>query len=526
MEKTKYLGMLGILALIFLSSCANSIQSSQNNGMMNGGMMGNGNRGSAAKTTLFERGIDGLSLAEKTEISEIQNEQTFQMTAMPVVKSINGNSIRTYAYNGQLPGPLIKVKQGSSIYVNFTNNIDMETTIHWHGLRHDYKFDGVVGISQDAVKPKENFLYKLSFPDAGIFWYHPHVREDLQQELGLYGNIIVEPKDESYFNKADREIALLLDDILMSGNDSVSFDKNRANFAMMGRFGNVMLLNWETEYSIDVNLEENVRFYLTDASNTRPYNFAIRGHKLKLVGVDIGKIANEKIVDSVVISPGERYIIEVLFDKEGTYEIQNKNPYKTYKLGTINVKQSGIQNNESIGKSENTQTKDEVESFKKYFDSKPDYEFELILEGMMQGGVSMGNSEPIEWESSGHNAMMNGMSTSDNFKWIIKDAKTGKENLDINYKVKKGDVKKIRLVNSKDSMHPMQHPMHLHGQRFLVLSVDGKLNDDLGWKDTVLVPSGSNVDILVDFSNPGEWMMHCHISEHLESGMMTMFTVV
>jgi len=126
----------------------------------------------------------------------------------------------------------------------------------------------------------------------------------------------------------------------------------------------------------------------------------------------------------------------------------------------------------------------------------------------------------------GHNAMMNSMSTSKNVKWIIKDEKTGKINMENNYHVKVGDVKKIRFVNSRNSMHSMQHPMHLHGQRFLVLSVDGKQNEKLAWKDTVLVPAGKTVDILVEFSNPGEWVMHCHIAEHLEAGMMTQFTVV
>ena len=97
--------------------------------------------------------------------------------------------------------------------------------------------------------------------------------------------------------------------------------------------------------------------------------------------------------------------------------------------------------------------------------------------------------------------------------------------MDINYKVKKGEIKKIQIFNNPKSMHPMQHPIHIHGQRFLVLSVDGRENENLAWKDTVLVPAGSTVDILVDFSNPGTWMMHCHIAEHLHSGMMSAFTV-
>jgi FtsP/CotA-like multicopper oxidase with cupredoxin domain len=84
---------------------------------------------------------------------------------------------------------------------------------------------------------------------------------------------------------------------------------------------------------------------------------------------------------------------------------------------------------------------------------------------------------------------------------------------------------KISIKNDEKGMHPMQHPIHFHGQRFVVLSRDGVVNDNLQWKDTVLIPSGQTFDILVEMSNPGEWMAHCHIAEHLESGMMFDFTV-
>ena len=97
--------------------------------------------------------------------------------------------------------------------------------------------------------------------------------------------------------------------------------------------------------------------------------------------------------------------------------------------------------------------------------------------------------------------------------------------MDIHWQFNVGDIKKIRITNLEDSPHPMQHPIHFHGQRFLVLSVDGKRSDNLVWKDTVLVPAGSTVELLFDMSNPGTWMMHCHIAEHLSNGMMGMFTV-
>lgn len=121
--------------------------------------------------------------------------------------------------------------------------------------------------------------------------------------------------------------------------------------------------------------------------------------------------------------------------------------------------------------------------------------------------------------------MMNQMSDTKNVLWKIIDNQTQQENMDINWNFKQGDKIKIHIFNDPDSMHPMQHPIHFHGQRFLVTSINGQKNENLVWKDTVLIPAGESVDILLDASNPGDWMAHCHISEHLEDGMMLNFSV-
>ena len=105
------------------------------------------------------------------------------------------------------------------------------------------------------------------------------------------------------------------------------------------------------------------------------------------------------------------------------------------------------------------------------------------------------------------------------------DTATNKENMDMNWTFKKGDVVKIRIINDANSMHPMQHPMHMHGQRFLVLDVNGVRNTNLVYKDTVLVQKGQTVDVLVAMDNPGNWVIHCHIPEHMEAAMMTEYHV-
>ena len=110
-------------------------------------------------------------------------------------------------------------------------------------------------------------------------------------------------------------------------------------------------------------------------------------------------------------------------------------------------------------------------------------------------------------------------------EWILRDTDTGAENGAIDWRFEVGDVVKIRVHNTARSFHPMQHPFHIHGQRFVVVAVDGVANPNMVWKDTAIIPVGSTVDLVVEMSNPGEWMAHCHIAEHLHTGMMFGFTV-
>jgi len=476
----------------------------------------------------IDRSIVGLDVAETSKTIELTEGAMFQLEAKPIAKRINGSNIRMYGYNGQIPGPMLKVKQGSSISVNFTNSLDMETTVHWHGLRLENKNDGVPGLTQETVKPGETFLYKLDFPDEGVYWYHSHFRGDIQMELGLYANILVEPSSEKYFNSVDREVALFIDDIRIVNDDVDIFSKDYARFTLMGRFGNNMLVNGDTEYQLDVKKGEVVRFYLTNSANTRVFKFSIEGHQLKLVGSDASKYEKESFVDYVTIAPSERYIIEVLFEKAGTFKILHSNPQKTYTLGTVKVSETASVSEKSADfytLKENDEIIAEFEPFRKYLLAEPDFEIGLTIEmeGMEHRMDGMMDGESIEWEDN--MPMMNSMSTNRNTKWILTDKVTGKQNLDMNLQAKVGDIKKIRLFDDPKSLHPMHHPIHIHGQHFLVLSQDGKSNDNLVWKDLVLVPKGGSVDILVYFTYPGDWLLHCHNLEHMEAGMMTVITV-
>jgi FtsP/CotA-like multicopper oxidase with cupredoxin domain len=135
----------------------------------------------------------------------------------------------------------------------------------------------------------------------------------------------------------------------------------------------------------------------------------------------------------------------------------------------------------------------------------------------------IGVNAAMEWNDG--MPMANWLSTSDEVTWVLRDPATGKENMDIDWRFKRGDVVKLRIFNDPSSSHAMAHPIHLHGQRFLVLTRDGVKSENLVWKDTAIIPAGETVELLADISNPGRWMMHCHIAEHLTAGMMASFTV-
>ena len=129
-------------------------------------------------------------------------------------------------YNGSIPGPTLKVKEGSEIVVHAENQGDVEATVHWHGLRLENQYDGTHQ-TQQPMAVGESFTARVSFPDPGVYWYHPHIREDYGQEMGLYGNCLVEPADPDYWPPAHRELTLTLDDILLGGRQGRAVQPRR-----------------------------------------------------------------------------------------------------------------------------------------------------------------------------------------------------------------------------------------------------------------------------------------------------------
>jgi FtsP/CotA-like multicopper oxidase with cupredoxin domain len=529
----------------------------------------------------FPTEVAGLPEARPTELVELVDGDQFDLRIAPVAKRLGDATVRMLAYNGSIPGPTLKVQEGSEVVVNVENQGDLEATVHWHGLRLENRFDGTHQ-TQHPMAVGEKFSARVSFPDPGLYWYHPHIREDYGQEMGLYGNVLVESADPDYWPPAHREIVLTLDDILLEDGKVAPFSRAETTYSAMGRFGDVLLVSGETDLSFTAQLGEVVRFYLTNTANTRVFKVELRGARMKLVGGDSGHVEHEEFVDNVVLAPSERVVVDVLFNQTSDVTLEHHTPERVYRLASIHVSEHpaepSLEERFEVLRT-NADMAAERERIAPYLEAEPDKALAFIAEmdlgapdgdgpavygcpmhpeivsdepghcpecGMKLlpaqlvaeaggGHEHVADDHPheshdhpaaggIEWEDD--MVEVNKLTTPANMRWKLIDRSTGAENAAIDWRFRVGDQVKIRLLNEMAGDHPMHHPFHVHGAgRFLILARDDVVEPNLVWSDTVLVRTGETIDILLDVTNPGLWMAHCHIAEHHESGMMFSFAV-
>src|SRR5215216_2139294 len=291
---------------------------------------------------VFTTETEGLPEASNPSVVRLYNGDSFDLSIYPVRKRIGAAEVRMLGYNGSIPGTTLHVDQGSEITVRVTNNGDVEATVHWHGLRLENRYDGVPQETQAPIQRGKTFTYRIQFPDPGLYWYHPHIREDFAQEMGLYAPIVVEPSDPSYWPAVDRQLTITLDDVLIEEGRMAPFHRSGPTFTAMGRFGNVMLIGGETEFTGEAAVGEVVRLYLVNTANTRIFNFALRGARTKLIGGDSGRYERETFVDEVMLAPSERAVLDVMFDTPGDVRLEHRTPDHVYDLGAFGVEGNSI----------------------------------------------------------------------------------------------------------------------------------------------------------------------------------------
>ena len=293
--------------------------------------------GTPAMNDLFSTDTEGLTEVVPTKVVRLHDGDSLDLRIATVSKRVGSDVLRMLAYNGSIPGPTLHVDQGAELTLEVANEADLEATVHWHGLRVENQYDGVPFETQAPIPTGGTYRQKIRFPDAGFYWYHPHIREDYALELGLYGTVIVEPSDPSYWPPIDRQISITLDDLLVEDGTIAPFRRSGPTFTAMGRFGNIMLINGETEFSGEAAIGDVVRLHVVNTANTRIFRFGVRGARMKLVGGDRGRYERETFVDDVLLSPSERAIIDVLFDQPGDVRLEHRTSDHVYDLGAFTV---------------------------------------------------------------------------------------------------------------------------------------------------------------------------------------------
>lgn len=393
-----------------------------------------------------------------------------------------GKPTSVYAYNGAIPGGLLKAKVGDVVIVHFENDLPEPTTVHWHGLRISDQMDGSPRI-QSPIKPGATFTYTFRVPEAGTFWYHPHVDTAVQVENGLYGGIVVfDPKKDPTY---DAERMLVLRDIRLESDGSISPPSDMDGM-MGGRFGNTLLTNGHPAKDATDSVEQGTveRWRLVNTSNARTMSLGIDGASFRIIGTDGGLLPEPYTTNRITLPVGQRYDVEVTYDQPGTVKLQN---YVEEQDSKGNVTETAL-TSLSVDVAESARVPRTIAWPEIALpDRAPDATAMLTLD------VKQDAMNGTEWTINGKADAMDPL-----FTWA------------------QGSTVDITIVNKVQT----EHPFHLHGQFFEVLD-----DKQPGLKDVVLVPPSGTVKIRAFLDNPGHWMAHCHILEHAELGMMAEIVV-
>jgi FtsP/CotA-like multicopper oxidase with cupredoxin domain len=417
-------------------------------------------------------------------------------------------------YNGSVPGPEIRVKQGERLRVTVENALAEETTVHWHGVRVPNAMDGVPHLTQRPIGPGESFVYEFDAVDAGTFWYHPHHRSFEQVGRGLYGPLIVEEADPV---QVDRDVTWVLSDWRLTKSDEIRDDfGNRHDMMHNGRIGNTITINGHVQDEFAVRKGERIRLRLINAANARIFGLYFSGHEPIIVALDGQPVPpHAPEGGQVVLGPAMR--ADLILDMTGAtgarLSIMDRF-YEglEYRLVDLAYGETALRNSPP----------DWPMTLRGNPLPEPDEAnatpHEVTLNGGMMGQMVMQEMGGSMGQGGGGH-MMDMMHSGG--IWFI------------NGVAAEGHVMDPMLTLDRDRSHIIamtnatawHHPIHLHGHTFRVISRNGQPTHYREWQDTVLMAPRERVEIALVGDNPGDWMFHCHILEHQEAGMMGVIRV-
>lgn len=437
--------------------------------------------GSASAAELRDEFVGAYSAATPATGEIIEVQLRTQVASVDLVES---GATDVWSYNGQVPGPEIRIRLGDTIRATLVNGLPDATTIHWHGVRVPNDMDGVPVVNQEPVAPGEAFVYEFTPPDAGTFWFHSHMRGSEQLERGLYGSLIVEEPEPFGYSQ---DVVWMIDDWLLE-SDGGLFEEFRQphDITHNGRWGNVVTANASLDTVLRAAPGERIRLRMINASNARTYAPEFGALDVQVIAVD-GMLVGEPFdASGFVLAPGNRIDVDFVVPEaeEPTVVFDNFNG-EGFAIGSLVVEGDPV-TTPLFAVPSNTAVPDWSAAVKIDADHSYVVSLEQDTDGWPQwrfNGDAFPEGEPME--------------------------------------LVEGEFNKIRILNDSQ----MLHPIHLHGQFFKVVSRSGVAADENFFRDTVLLMPGETIEIGLIALDAGTWALHCHIQEHAEAGMMTTFTV-